>query len=370
LTSERFKTAQWSGAGPDWWERPVDTPGVRPRRAVLVMLLGLLLPMLLAFDRIAGPFASPQSPYFGLVDRRVREYARTIGEPKIVIVGGSNVLFGLWPRQIERDLGVPVVSYGTNAGIGMDLAAERAAGLIGPGDLVVAMPELHHFTWPGPVDKTMRRDWIAAYRLSSPDPVGRFPQRELLALRSRCRGIVARAESWWSEGLGRTAEGKPWSPPASVRAANPYELGAIDERGLLSVSRPARRPGGFRNQSPPGQASRFDWKDSEGMVGLRTLAEVCRQRGATLAICPAIRAKRLREDEPYLRAVEEREAELIRAAGDLGAVAVLGPGQTLVPPEFAYDTTNHLNDKGVAVMTARMTEGLRAAWDRRKPAAP
>jgi len=41
-----------------------------------------------------------------------------------------------------------------------------------------------------------------------------------------------------------------------------------------------------------------------------------------------------------------------------GAVQLLGPGETLLEPHFAYDCDYHLNDAGVAIMETRLADAL------------
>src|SRR5262245_14707644 len=123
------------------------------------MLLGVALPLLLGVEGVWPFFASNQTSWSLTIDQRVHATAAATPSPKVLIVGGSNVTFGFKPRSLSARVGVPVVAYGVNAGIGLDLIVERAEPMIGPGDLVVVSPEIQHFTPRGSIDYALRGDW-------------------------------------------------------------------------------------------------------------------------------------------------------------------------------------------------------------------
>jgi len=64
-----------------------------------------------------------------------------LGHPKIVLTGGSNVLYGLDAAALERQLGVPCVNYGTHAAMPLDYMLDRWKRVVSPGDLLVISPE-------------------------------------------------------------------------------------------------------------------------------------------------------------------------------------------------------------------------------------
>lgn len=65
-------------------------------------------------------------------------YANSIKTNKIVIVGGSNVLYSVKTEEIEKKIGIPVVNAGTNAGLGLRYLLDRVKrDFIKPGDIVL-----------------------------------------------------------------------------------------------------------------------------------------------------------------------------------------------------------------------------------------
>jgi hypothetical protein len=111
---------------------------------------------------------------------------------------------------------------------------------------------------------------------------------------------------------------------------------------------------------PQPLATSYNLRDSTGVLGLRILATVCRARGATFMIIPAARAMgEAAVKRQFLTYAEEREADMIALAQRMGAVALLGPGQTTVEPQYTFDTLYHLNDAGVAVVQKRLVAALK-----------
>lgn len=66
-------------------------------------------------------------------------------KPKIVLLGGSNVLYGIDAAQIVRKNKFPTVNYGTHAALNLDFLLWRASKVLNPGDVVVLSLEWEHF---------------------------------------------------------------------------------------------------------------------------------------------------------------------------------------------------------------------------------
>lgn len=61
----------------------------------------------------------------------------SIKTPKLVVVAGSNVLFGMSCQMINEATGLPCVNAGTYAGLGLDYILNRAHSFVKPGDTVL-----------------------------------------------------------------------------------------------------------------------------------------------------------------------------------------------------------------------------------------
>lgn len=74
------------------------------------------------------------------------ERLETVDEPKIVVVGGSSVAFGLDSAAMEEELGMKVVNFGLYANLGTKLMMELSKVNINEGDIIVLAPELNSQT--------------------------------------------------------------------------------------------------------------------------------------------------------------------------------------------------------------------------------
>lgn len=69
----------------------------------------------------------------------------SINDTKIIVLGGSNVSFGLDSKVIENQLSMPIVNMGIHAGIGLEYMVNDIKPFVKKGDLVVLIPEYEHF---------------------------------------------------------------------------------------------------------------------------------------------------------------------------------------------------------------------------------
>lgn len=65
----------------------------------------------------------------------------SLEEPKIVIIGGSSVPFGVDTKLLEKALGMPAVNFGLYATLGTKLMLDISRGAIKEGDIIVIAPE-------------------------------------------------------------------------------------------------------------------------------------------------------------------------------------------------------------------------------------
>jgi hypothetical protein len=67
------------------------------------------------------------------------------GRNRVILVGGSNLAFGVDSSALEACTGRQLVNMGLHAGLGLNYMLEEAAHGPRPGDLVVIIPEYEHF---------------------------------------------------------------------------------------------------------------------------------------------------------------------------------------------------------------------------------
>lgn len=69
----------------------------------------------------------------------------TLPSPRLILVGGSNLAFGLNSEAIEDSLGVNVLNTATHASIGLRFMLDEVMARLRPDDVVVIMPEYSQF---------------------------------------------------------------------------------------------------------------------------------------------------------------------------------------------------------------------------------
>ena len=99
----------------------------------LVLMLCLLA--LIGFDFFLIGSQYKYSYNASLVDKVDR--LRQINEPKIILVGNSNLSFGIFSDLIETEFNMPVVNLGLHGGLGNAFHEEIAKLNINEGDIVV-----------------------------------------------------------------------------------------------------------------------------------------------------------------------------------------------------------------------------------------
>ncbi len=102
---------------------------------ILFSIVLICMASLVAFDRfVIGP-QYQRNYQASLIDKVAR--LESISEPKIVLVGHSNLSFGINSEMIETEIGMPVVNLGLHGGLGNAFHEEIAKLNINEGDIVI-----------------------------------------------------------------------------------------------------------------------------------------------------------------------------------------------------------------------------------------
>ncbi|MGN1095806.1 MAG: hypothetical protein ACI4QR_05415 [Eubacteriales bacterium] len=101
---------------------------------IAIASLGFFLPS--QFDRTFLGELAPKT-----------ERLYSIEEPKIIIIGGSSVSFGIDSALMEEALGMPVVNFGLYATLGTKLMLDLSRGAIKEGDIIIIAPETDKQTY-------------------------------------------------------------------------------------------------------------------------------------------------------------------------------------------------------------------------------
>lgn len=134
--------------------------------AILTALLFLAKNLAFNLLIISGNHRKPYSEdwvYYAY--RNKQKYALQILKRKILIVSGSNALFGIEAKQIESSTGISTVNLGVNAGLGVDYILAHAKKILNSGDIVLIPLEfpLYHQSKDQQILANPLRDYIISY---------------------------------------------------------------------------------------------------------------------------------------------------------------------------------------------------------------
>ena len=113
---------------------------------VTLMLLPLyvLIYVLLFFYQLNAPVGAS---YWVDSLYKYKEYRMSkLDAPRLIIVGGSNVLFGINTEEVEKSTGYKVINFGVHAGMDFDYIYYRLKKNIHKGDIVVMPLEYSYYS--------------------------------------------------------------------------------------------------------------------------------------------------------------------------------------------------------------------------------
>jgi len=96
---------------------------------------------------IAGIFAvtKPDKKHLYQASLLKLHLLQTVPSPRIIIVGGSNVAFGIDSELMEKQLGIPVINDGLHVALGI-APLNEIKPYIHPGDIIIISLEYYNFT--------------------------------------------------------------------------------------------------------------------------------------------------------------------------------------------------------------------------------
>jgi hypothetical protein len=252
---------------------------------------------------------------------------RAIKEPKILLVGGSNVAFGFDSALLEAEMQMPVVNFGLHANLTQAFASDLLKPHINSGDIIVIAPEYYHYpdqecdyvlTW-----LAIENDWplfIAAVRAG------------------HLGGLLDAFPTYFHRAMKKFLN-------ADEAPENELSRALFNEWGDYDVLRPKRVAGA-------GEANAFISTGLSDYLGAywNGLNDYVLARGATLYMsCPPIVSEGLlvNLDDLQLRLEDGLDFPVISQLADY-----------VYPLDYFYDTGFHLNDYGRRVRTEQLVRDL------------
>ena len=329
-----------------------------PRRFFIALPVGLFLVLgtYLGIFRLQLGAPTESSRWCYEITRQKQSLANAISGPRILLVGGSSVHFGLSARLITEVTGKPAVNFGTHAALGPAYIFHVMKGVARPGDTVLLALEYEAF---GPTgtnslswDDPLYLDYIAsrdpAYFLNL--PVGE--QFELTMIMQQSRLLK-----------GLKCKFRP-DPPHEL--GPPYDVTQVNKNGDLIGHTRANRPANAPAVQIPIKLLLTGPPATD--AGWAPIADFChwaRTNGIhVLATFPPA-ADQAAYNEPPARRTIDRIGAFYKSLG----VPILEPARSVIlPADRFFDTRYHLVEEEQLARTIRLIPLLMEQLN--KPADP
>lgn len=294
---------------------------------------------------------------------KLRTAARIPGE-KLVILGGSNALFGLDSALIERQTGRATMNLSLHAALPLEYMFADARSILRPRDVVILSLEYGYYTTTNPSPSWFSSNimaWDPQYfwRLGLADRVA-------FGLSASAKRVLNGVIATPYEARLRQHHGRRVRAPAVVldeaaavwrdkRYRNQpavYSLRSMDEYGDIQ-----NNVGSFYTEDPDSLViPRFAY--SPGVWdGLRQIRDECRRNDIRVFIAwPAVPVELGRNAGPARRYL----AAVLGQVARLGIPTLGEPSDYALPRRYFYDTVYHLNEEGRTIRTTRLLSSLKS----------
>ncbi len=308
-------------------------------RVYLISFFGTVMALLLAPLAIYSQFAGTQVEAGRFVKESLEvklAAAHRMPHPGIIIVGGSNALFGFNAVELEKELQCPAVNLATHAGLGLDYIRYTAEKVVGRGDVVVLALEYDLY---GDEKTTYAKD----FQVLAVDPQY---LRDMSFFRRWACLLRVSPDNW-----GKLVAAK-FRPEPPIKAG--YQVSDFDERGddiRNDIAQPPERIAHL--SSAP--AGRFRLSRRAAALLLQ-FGQDLRQRGARLVVTYPNIIENALDEKLNTGFFEDLKSTLSK-----GGIDLIGQ-----PRDFAfdksrlYDTVYHQNSKGQMLSTHKLAELLQS----------
>lgn len=271
---------------------------------------------------------------------------RNTPSPKIILVGGSNLAFGIDSKMMQDSLRLPVVNMGLYAKLGLKYMLAQVRPYIREGDIVVVVPEYDQFYGDfANGDNTLNTALLYAPN----DRVGDFIRSYSIVdvvLRPRVENARRSFLRAAASAIGREDQ---FFPPDT----NPvYNRQSFNEFGdvVAHLGRKGMNPDSIF-VAPLPSIKTFN---AETLDQLNEIADEAKAQGATAYFMfPSYIDRSYEINAAAIDSLRRRLEKGMR-------IPILGTAQDFsYPKEYFYDTRYHLNQMGRDLRTRRIIQTLR-----------
>lgn len=253
--------------------------------------------------------------------------ADKVSGARVLVVAGSNAMFGIDSRQLENYWQKPVINLGVNAGLGLPYILDVSKRVARPGDIILMPMEYAMYLDEGKpnaqlIDYVLARDPDYWHRLS-------LYQRILFA--------SGMAPERWIQGFRHL--------PDPAVTSGTYGAHHLDARGDQTHSSASERSEG--DKAAVSAAKSWDYgarasKETGGWSIMAGYAKWAQQHDVCVIAVPTVLLHHDKYDhDPQDRAFYASVPERIKAAG----ISYVGsPRDFMYPVDWFFDTDHHLQD--------------------------
>ena len=313
---------------------------------VLTVLLGCL-PLLAFFGILRLTPAQYDHTFYGELDEK-HDRLSSIDKPKIVVVGGSSVAFGLDSQMIEEKTGYEVVNFGLYADLGTKIMLDLSRRHISEGDIVIIAPEMDEQTL------SLYFNGSSALKATDGKPSMLFELDgdDWYDIWGALWGFAGEKWSYFKNGTP--------DPEGVYNSKNFNKYGDISpdffkrEENIMGLGYDTAKPLHISKEIFDGDFVEY----------LNTYIDTLTKKGATVyyGFCPM--NEMAVQTDPDLPLSKEEQIKTLSSAlvtylEDTLHCPVLGtPEAAVMPSLYFYDSNFHLNDMGVPLHTARLVDDL------------
>lgn len=308
---------------------------------IFFMLGSLALWLLLVWGQAGNPTKMSQWIYDAY--EKKEGIAKSIKEEKVVIVAGSNALFGIDSKMLSKAMGLPVVNYGVNAGIELPLTLFMAQKVIGTGDTVIMPLEYPMYSYDGTAGAQMI-DYLFAREPAYFWKLGFDEQLYLV----------------WHTTFDRIAEGYFRQENTPVTKGL-YGAHHIDDYGDQIETEIKHRSDWMYNEvlnhvkNPQSYGAEFD-SEALGWSYLEAFVQWCETREVKVVFMPST----LLRNETYIKYTKEKwfYTHIADEVRGRGWSYVGDPYEYMYEPSAYFNTNFHLNESARVIRTNKMIYDL------------
>ena len=263
------------------------------------------------------------------------ERLSSIKEDKIVLIGGSNLAFGIDSAKLQEYVDMPVVNYGLYATIGTKAMLDMSRSYINKGDIIVICPETNTQTYS--LYYNAHSMWQALdCDLSMLKDVG-F---------GNLGKLIATLPEFSTEKLGFIRKNTKPAPTGI------YARASFNEYGDISVERLYNEmPKNYDTSMPVSLTT--DLLDKEFIDYLNSYATMCKLKGAKVyfGFSPI--------NADGIVSTDEQKVEFYETLNEkLNFPVISNIDDYILDSAFFYDTNFHLNSCGALQRTSLLADDL------------